>query len=527
MPPFPHTLRRRLPLTYGGIALLAVLALGAVLITTLQRYYTRQEIAYLAANADAVGRIVHDAALVDEPAFLVAQVQIVAFLTQTQVRLLAPDGSVLADSGDPAAQRAVATLSLDVALDQVSQSFRQTVSGDGTPGDTTREYTSLLVIEQGDGVVTSATSVRAAGGSPLPSDALPSFSLVGTPFGTGLGVGSPATTPRSPHVVRRAVVADSGELVATVELSNGPAVGRELLNGVVRGLITAGATAVVLATAAGWWVSRRLTQPLLALTAATDRMQAGDLAVRAPVTRRDEIGRLAHSFNAMANRVETTVDTLRRFVADAAHELHTPLTALRTYLDLAAGADDAAPYVAAAAAQNERLIRLTDDLLDLSRLESQTGPADHAALDLAPLLRACCEPAAARAEQADIAFTLALPDGPLPVLGNADQLARAVGNVLDNAVKFTPPGGAVAVRAAADDAAVVITVADNGIGIAADEIGGVFGRFHRAPNAVPYPGSGLGLAITHAILTLHNGSITATSRPGHTVFTLTLPRHAA
>ena len=119
-----------------------------------------------------------------------------------------------------------------------------------------------------------------------------------------------------------------------VELSEGPAIGREILTSVAWGWAGSSAVAVLIAAGVGWLISRRLSIPLLALTGATSRMAEGELSTRAQVVRKDELGQLATSFNEMAARVENTVVTLRRFVADAAHELHTPLTALRTNLDL-------------------------------------------------------------------------------------------------------------------------------------------------------------------------------------------------
>ncbi|NIV30792.1 MAG: HAMP domain-containing protein, partial [Anaerolineae bacterium] len=167
-------------------------------------------------------------------------------------------------------------------------------------------------------------------------------------------------------------VYDGADLVGYVELSEGPAYGQEIVDSVARGWLLAGAVAIGVAAVVGWIVSRRISAPLVALSEVTASMAGGDLSARADVDRKDELGTLARSFNRMAAQVEETVIGLRRFVSDAAHEIHTPLTALHTNLELAqrdaaAGSEE---HVLAAQAQVERLEVLTGGLLELSRLES-------------------------------------------------------------------------------------------------------------------------------------------------------------
>jgi signal transduction histidine kinase len=251
-------------------------------------------------------------------------------------------------------------------------------------------------------------------------------------------------------------------------------------------------------------------------------MAQGDLTARARIDRADEIGALAASFNSMAGQVEATVQTLRAFIADAAHELHTPLTALATDLDLAASETDVAraqAFVVRARAQTERLAELCNDLLDLSRLETgaQLGDSD---LDLTALVSELGEAYASRAEQADVAFALDVPADAVRARGNAGHLRRAVGNLLDNALKFTPAGGEVSLALRPTATEVEISVRDTGIGIPAEEIPMLFQRFHRARNAAGYAGSGLGLAIAHAIVTQHRGTLAVASGPDGTVVTM-------
>jgi signal transduction histidine kinase len=272
---------------------------------------------------------------------------------------------------------------------------------------------------------------------------------VGTPYGFSLNPNSTAGGQRSAQVVSQPVYDLEGNMAGYVELSEGPAYGRDVLTSVAWGWSMASAIAVLLAAVAGWVVSRRLSQPLLTLTEITRRMSGGDLSARANIGRQDELGLLGHSFNKMAQRIEETVTALRRFIADAAHELTTPLTALHTDLELIAGqARDAEQLarVKRAQSQLDRLEGLTAGLLDLSRIEAGAAGNGYNSLNLNDLVQHSSEVYAARAEQRNIDFALALPAAPIMIWGHEDQLRQAVINLLDNALKFTPPGGRVNVE---------------------------------------------------------------------------------
>jgi HAMP domain-containing protein len=177
----------------------------------------------------------------------------------------------------------------------------------------------------------------AEGASDLPPAQVSSISVVGTRLGLGFDPTAAWNGRRSSQVVEQPIVGTDGEAFGTLRFSNGPAYGLDIVAGVARGWALASLVAVALAALVGWRISRSVSRPVLALTAATARMATGDLAVRVTVARRDEFGQLAASFNRMAHQLAGTIAALRRFVADAAHELHTPLTALHTDLELAAG----------------------------------------------------------------------------------------------------------------------------------------------------------------------------------------------
>ena len=258
-------------------------------------------------------------------------------------------------------------------------------------------------------------------------------------------------------------------------------------------------------------MSLRLTRPLTSLTDTTSRMAQGELSTRANVQRGDELGQLAGSFNEMAQRVESTVNTLQRFVGDAAHQILTPLTALRTDLDTLRQDPDNPnrdALIVRATAQLDRLQELSDNLLSLSRLEAGVGSDERSEVDLNALLADLGETFASRAEQAGLEFSLKIESRISTIQANESQLRQAVGNLIDNAIKFTLPGGEVSVTLQSTDAEAIVTVDDTGVGIPDQDIPHLFERFHRGRNASSHTGNGLGLAIVQAIADAHNATVT-------------------
>jgi signal transduction histidine kinase len=239
------------------------------------------------------------------------------------------------------------------------------------------------------------------------------------------------------------------------------------------------------------------------------------------------VGRLARSFNTMASRVEETVSSLRRFVADAAHEIGTPLTALQADLDIAQGhaqPETRERFVEHAAVQAQRLEYLTSSLLRLSRIEAGDLSQDPRPIDLVALARQALDAVASRADQAEVDLHADIEERELWVRGYADKLEAAIANLLDNALKFTPGGGTVTLGLQRDGHQARLWVRDTGIGIPAEEMTELFSRFHRGRNVHSYPGSGLGLAIVRATAGLHGGTVTAQSEVGvGTRFDLLLP----
>ena len=538
----PSSIRWRLPLTYAGIALLTALALGGVLLVILRDSYRRQEVSYLVANAQAM----YDhapllLATTTSAEALDSRLKSLSFLSQTRVRLLNRESEVLGDSGAPDAVRALASISLAFEAGGLSEVFTQAVA---TAGQQRTFRTEIAVA--GSGLTSVREEVRIArqvivlsvdaesraavvrgGAQVLEPGLLESGASLATRLGFGFLPDTPLGATRSNLVLRQPIYDPQGELRGFLELSEGPDIGREVLSGVAWVWVVASAIAVVLAAAVGWLISRRLTGPLLDLTRVTQQMASGDLGTRADVRQReDEVGQLAAAFNEMAQRIESTVLTLRRFVADAAHELHTPLTALQTNLELLgqeATRQRRETLTVRAQSQVSRLETLTTSLLDLSSIEAGAADGAHESVDAAALIREVAELYASQAEQAGLDFALAVPSQPVELRGEAGLLRQAVGNLLDNAIKFAPAGGTVQVVLQQEAGWVAVTVTDDGSGIPEPDLPHLFSRFYRGRNATARPGNGLGLAIVQAIAAAHGGTVGAENIHPGARFTLRLP----
>ncbi|MBT2449827.1 HAMP domain-containing histidine kinase [Streptomyces sp. ISL-43] len=253
---------------------------------------------------------------------------------------------------------------------------------------------------------------------------------------------------------------------------------------------------VVGAGAAGLWVARTGLRPVDELTGAVEHIaRTEDLTVRIPDEGDDEIARLSRSFNSMTAALASSQERQAQLIADAGHELRTPLTSLRTNVELLARSEqtgraippeDRKELLASVKAQMTELASLIGDLQELSRPDA-ASPGPLGVVALHEIAGAALSRARLRGPELEFASDLA----PWYVRGEAAALERAVVNVLDNAVKFSPPGGAVAVSLRAGE----LTVRDHGPGIPADDLPHVFERFWRSPSARALPGSGLGLSI--------------------------------
>ncbi len=280
---------------------------------------------------------------------------------------------------------------------------------------------------------------------------------------------------------------------------------------------------IALAAGIGWAVGRASIRPVEHLTLAAEHVTATqDLSATIDDEGNDELARLARSFNAMLGALAASRRQQAQLVADAGHELRTPLTSLRTNIEVLMRAwdlpdADRQALLADVKGQLAELTTLVGDLVDLSREEEQQPEPEPVPFEQVVLH--ALERAKRRAPS--LHFDVSLQPG--PVRAQPALLERAVLNVLDNAVKWSPPGGRVQVALRANSAW-HLTITDQGPGIAPEDLPHIFDRFYRAQSARSMPGSGLGLAIVHKVVTSHGGSVSVSSPPaGGTKVDITLP----
>lgn len=291
--------------------------------------------------------------------------------------------------------------------------------------------------------------------------------------------------------------------------------------------ILIGAVGVALATLAARRLAVTGLRPVDALTSAAERVtRTQDLNAKIDVEARGEIARLATAFNSMLSALAESREAQKRLVQDAGHELRTPLTSLRNNVELLIHAHSDPTrqlrsqdrLLADLGVQVVELSTLTDELIELAGEDTHLIPRED--VNLAEVVAAAVERAGPRAPHVRFEVT----SKPATLKGDPPSLARAVLNVLDNAAKWSPPTGKVQVTTTVDIATATIKVADEGPGIADEDLPHVFKRFYRAEAARALPGSGLGLAIVEQIVDQHGGTVTASrAASGGALLTITLP----
>jgi two-component system sensor histidine kinase MprB len=314
--------------------------------------------------------------------------------------------------------------------------------------------------------------------------------------------------------------ADAQLRVLTVDLGNGTALELatplEELEGDLRVLAfvlgAAAAGGVALAVVTGWLVGRTSLVPLDRLTTAIeDVAETTDLSRRVRAGGRDELGRLARDFNRLLAALEESRLLQAQLVADASHELRTPLTSLRTNMEVLQRADELEPQEREALrrdalAQVDELTKLVADVVELARGEAPEAPREE--VDLGDLVATTVARAEVHGRAVGVSFDVDV--APSLVRGAPGRLERAVANLLDNAVKWSPAGGTVEVATAAG----AVTVRDHGPGIPEADLPKVFDRFYRASAARAMPGSGLGLAIVREVVEAEGGTVRAANHVG-------------
>ncbi len=350
----------------------------------------------------------------------------------------------------------------------------------------------------------------------------------GLPF-RGAG-GPPPRPPRPVPIVARGALAG-----VVVVLPRAPF--RFLLERYAPTLaIVAVSVLVVGAAVASFAIFGPARRRLRAVQGAAERLGAGDLAARAPMEGGDEVAAVAAAFNAMADDLAARAEALaaadrarRQLLADVSHELNTPITAMRGYIEtltmpqFAVDEETRGRYLQIISDESARLERIVGDLLELARLEGGGGSLAFEDVPVGALFarvaarheRACAE--------AGITLTTSIEPEADVVLGDRDRLEQALQNLAANAIRYAPAGTTVNLRAGRDSTGTTLTVTDHGPGIAPEHLPHVFDRFYKAEpsrssQATGGGGSGLGLSIVKAIVERHGGTISVTSRPGETTF---------
>jgi signal transduction histidine kinase len=532
-----RSIRWRLASSYALLILLSVSLMGTLALSIVQNYVGRQESAYLRANAVEIADLARR--------FLEPHVRRIAleelastsaFLGDARVRILDPARGVIADSGDP-----------------------------GLPDDFLwlipsglSEFRGEIAPERGDSLpIIIPMPSRPRGMRPLrPRELMPFLRdlPLGTSFVFARRVPTPwgrrfvfenspappapgAEPPASRQVLSTTLpIGPPDAPLGWVEMSSPLSLSKQALGPMRNAIFFSGIGALAVAVLAGLLMGRTITVPLRSLSLSARRMAEGDFSARAAADRRDEIGDLARQFNGMATSLEESFrdlraerDSLSRFVADASHELRTPITALATFNELLQGSAAEDPearqeFLQESQAQLARLQWITANLLDLSRLDAGIAGltwGQHQAVDI---LESAMAASRAAARQKNVALSTGEVDRSLVLGCDGQRVQIALSNLVANAVKFVHPGGTVQAGVTSDGGSAKFTVQDDGPGISPEEQLLIFDRFYRGRGAGG-EGAGLGLAIARSVARAHGGDVTVQSSPGRgSRFTLEIPR---
>mgnify|MGYP001025910060 CR=1 FL=1 len=509
MRPFLSSLRTRLTLSHLAVIVVAMGLSGFLLLSLLEGYFLEATRESLVAQAQITAQAVIPGALVEGPS-PVQQQSASNIVTQQRASNL----SLQVENVPPASGDSIVS---DAGLAYL---------GDASLQLSSELETRIRVLDR-SGVVQVDTILQDKGAN-LVEDPLVAGALAGaaaSDTGPMPPRGETAMHLAAPIMVDGAVM---GVIYLSQPLGDVAAVLGDLrLRWILSTLVALGLSAMV-----GLLLARAVARPLRSLNLAASAVARGELDQQVPVRSRDEVGQLSRTFNDMTARLRAARQMQTDFVANVSHELRTPLTAVKgTVETLRDGAVDDPEvrdrFLETVEAETDRLIRLVNDLMVLSRADSEALNLRREAVDLAGLARGTVAKLSHRAEEKSLAMEVYAPvDLPL-VLIDADRVEQVLVNLLDNAIKYSQPEHTVRVRLVPDEEDLVrVQVQDEGIGIPAGELARIGERFYRTDRARSRVegGSGLGLAIARALVEAHGGRLWLESEEGHgTTLTFTLP----
>jgi heavy metal sensor kinase len=288
------------------------------------------------------------------------------------------------------------------------------------------------------------------------------------------------------------------------------------------------AAVMLLAAVFGWFLARRALTSVEEVTRTARAISAEDLEQRVPVKgQTDEIDRLAITFNDMLDRIQKLITEMKEMNENIAHDLRSPITAIRGMAEMTLTTGNVVHEYEAAAASTveecDRLLEMINTMLYISETEAALGKIHMEEVDLTRVVRDACELFQPVAEDKGVNLVVEI-NGELKVRGVLQGLQRMLANLIDNALNYTPRPGTVTVSVTGDDSHGIIAVKDTGVGIPPNDLPHIFRRFYRCDRSRSRPGTGLGLTLVEAIVRAHRGRIAVTSTPNvGTTFTVTLP----